>query len=56
MRTVERMASWDEDGDGRIGAGEIPYHFLINIAPSTVSGLVGAGTGTWRAVVPSLAS
>jgi Ca2+-binding EF-hand superfamily protein len=41
MRTVDRLASWDGDGDGRVTADEIPYHFLVTIARGEVSGLAG---------------
>ena len=32
MRTVDRVMSWDGDGDGRVSADEIPYHFQVTIA------------------------
>jgi Ca2+-binding EF-hand superfamily protein len=43
MRTVDRVTSWDADGDGRVSADEIPYHFLVNIARSRLVGLTGEG-------------
>ena len=43
MRTVDRVMSWDGDGDGRVSADEIPYHFLVNIGRGGLSGLVGFG-------------
>jgi Ca2+-binding EF-hand superfamily protein len=42
MRTVDRAMSWDGDGDGRVSPDEIPYHFLVTIARSGLSGLTGA--------------
>ena len=41
MRTVERVMSWDGDGDGRVSADEIPYHFQVTIARSGLPGLTG---------------
>ncbi|MGO9470345.1 MAG: hypothetical protein ACLQVF_40130 [Isosphaeraceae bacterium] len=43
MRTVDRVMSWDGDGDGRVSADEIPYHFQVRIARSGLTGLTGAG-------------
>ncbi len=43
MRTVDRVMSWDGDGDGRVSADEIPYHFQVTIARSGLTGLTGAG-------------
>jgi Ca2+-binding EF-hand superfamily protein len=43
MRTVERITSWDVDGDGRVAAGEIPYHFLVTIHRGSVPGLLDDG-------------
>ncbi len=43
MRTVDRVMSWDGDGDGRISADEIPYHMQVTIARSGLVGLVGEG-------------
>ncbi len=43
MRTVDRVMSWDGDGDGRVSADEIPYHFQVNIARSGLAGLTGEG-------------
>jgi Ca2+-binding EF-hand superfamily protein len=43
MRAVERVTSWDRDGDGRVSADEIPYHFQVSIARSGLSGLTGEG-------------
>jgi Ca2+-binding EF-hand superfamily protein len=41
MRTLERVQSWDTDGDGRISADEIPYHLQVTIARGTLTGLIG---------------
>ena len=38
MRTVDRVMSWDGDGDGRVSADEIPYHFQVTIARSGLAG------------------
>jgi Ca2+-binding EF-hand superfamily protein len=43
MRTVDRVLSWDADGDGRVSPDEIPYHFLVTIARSGLPGLTGEG-------------
>jgi Ca2+-binding EF-hand superfamily protein len=43
MRTVERVMSWDSDGDGRVSADEIPYHFQVTIARGELIGLTGGG-------------
>jgi Ca2+-binding EF-hand superfamily protein len=43
MRTVDRVMSWDGDGDGRVSPDEIPYHFLVTIARSGLAGLTGEG-------------
>ncbi len=42
MRTVDRVMSWDGDGDGRVSADEIPYHFRVNIGRGELS-LFGGG-------------
>ena len=41
MRTVDRVMSWDGDGDGRVSPDEIPYHFQVSIDRSGLSGLTG---------------
>jgi Ca2+-binding EF-hand superfamily protein len=41
MRTVDRVMSWDANGDGRVAADEVPYHFQVNIARSGLAGLTG---------------
>jgi len=46
MRTVDRVMSWDSNGDGRVSADEIPYHFQVNIARSGLPGLTGEGMVT----------
>ncbi len=43
MRTVDRVMSWDGDGDGRVSADEIPYHFQVTIARGGLKGLTGEG-------------
>ncbi len=43
MRTVDRVMSWDGDGDGRVSADEIPYHFQVTIARGGLPGLTGEG-------------
>ena len=48
MRTVDRVMSWDGDGDGRVSADEIPYHFQVTIARSGLTGLTGEGVVTAR--------
>ena len=46
MRTVDRVTSWDSDGDSRVSADEIPYHFQVTIARGGLPGLTGAGVAT----------
>ena len=46
MRTVDRVMSWDGNGDGRVSADEIPYHFQVTIARSGLTGLTGEGMVT----------
>jgi Ca2+-binding EF-hand superfamily protein len=41
MRTVDRVMTWDRDGDGQISPDEIPYHFLVTISRSGLPGLTG---------------
>jgi hypothetical protein len=41
MRTVDRVTSWDADGDGRVSADEIPYHFQVTLSRGALSGLIG---------------
>ena len=45
MRTVDRVMSWDGDGDGRVSPDEVPYHFQVTIARSGLHGLTGGGVG-----------
>ncbi|WP_406699076.1 hypothetical protein V5E97_09375 [Singulisphaera sp. Ch08] len=56
MRTVDRITSWDGDGDGRVTADEIPYHFQVNIARGEFTGLTGAGVGVANPAIGSLVS
>ncbi len=44
MRTVDRVMSWDRDGDGRVSADEVPYHFQVTIARSGLLGFSRAGS------------
>ena len=46
MRTVDRVTSWDSDGDGRVSADEIPYHFQVTIARGGLPGLTGEAPAT----------
>jgi Ca2+-binding EF-hand superfamily protein len=46
MRTVDRVMSWDSDGDGRVSADEIPYHFQVTIARGGLLGVTGEGAAT----------
>jgi Ca2+-binding EF-hand superfamily protein len=45
MRTVDRVMSWDGNGDGRVSPDEIPYHFQVTIARGGLPGLTGGGPG-----------
>jgi Ca2+-binding EF-hand superfamily protein len=45
MRTVDRVMTWDSDGDSRVSPDEIPYHFLVTIARSGLPGLTGGAAG-----------
>jgi len=45
MRTVDRISSWDGDGDGRITADEIPYHFQMTIVRGGLPGLTDEVAG-----------
>jgi len=57
MHTVDRVTSWDRDGDGRVAADEIPYHFLVTVARGGLSGLAGGGgAGTRPTAGPRPAS
>jgi Ca2+-binding EF-hand superfamily protein len=53
MRTVDRVMSWDGNGDGRVSPDEIPYHFQVTIARGGLTGLTGAGmvTAVSRAMI-----
>jgi Ca2+-binding EF-hand superfamily protein len=46
MRTVDRVMSWDANGDGRVSPDEIPYHFQVTIARGGLPGLTGEGVIT----------
>jgi Ca2+-binding EF-hand superfamily protein len=45
MRAIDRVMSWDSDGDGRVTPDEIPYHFQVNVARGGLPGLTGEGMG-----------
>jgi Ca2+-binding EF-hand superfamily protein len=56
MRAADRVTSWDADGDGRVSADEIPYHFLVTLSPGGLSGLTAgsvAGPGPAVSSLPS---
>jgi Ca2+-binding EF-hand superfamily protein len=46
MRTIDRVMTWDSDGNGRISPDEIPYHFQVTIARGGLAGLTGEGLAT----------
>ncbi len=50
MRTVDRVTSWDGNGDGRVAADEIPYHFQVTIARGALPGLAVEGEARGSAV------
>jgi Ca2+-binding EF-hand superfamily protein len=54
MRTVDRVMTWDTDGDGRVTPDEIPYHFQVTIARSSLAGLTGEGPAAAAAVTRSI--
>jgi Ca2+-binding EF-hand superfamily protein len=37
--TLDRVATWDRDGDGRITAEEIPHHYQLTLARGQLSGV-----------------
>ena len=49
MRTVDRVMSWDSDGDGRVSADEIPYYFQVTIARDELNGLIGGSVAAGAA-------
>jgi Ca2+-binding EF-hand superfamily protein len=56
LRTVDRVMTWDSDGDGRVTPDEIPYHLQVTIARSGLAGLTGergVGGGLTQAIVAS---
>ena len=57
MRTVDRVMSWDGDGDGRVSADEVPYHFQVTIARGGLTGLTAnslpRSTAARRAAAPA---
>ena len=55
MRTVDRVTSWDSDGDGRVSADEIPYHFLVTVTRGGVLGILTEGVAPApAAVIPAM--
>lgn len=42
MRAGGLLASWDADGDGRVAAEEIPYHFRLTLSRGEWAGLPAA--------------
>jgi Ca2+-binding EF-hand superfamily protein len=56
MRTLERVTTWDGDGDGRVAAEEVPYHVQVTLVRGELSGLVGvnAGAGAGAATAAAL--
>lgn len=52
MGAVARVSSWDRDLDGRVSAGEIPYHFRLTVSRSRLAGLLG-GSGDMRLARPN---
>jgi Ca2+-binding EF-hand superfamily protein len=56
LRTVDRVMTWDSDGDGRVTPDEIPYHLQVTIARSGLAGLTGERgviAGLTQAIVAS---
>jgi Ca2+-binding EF-hand superfamily protein len=43
LRAVDRVTSWDADGDNRIAPDEVPYHFLVTLSRGELRGLSGDG-------------
>ena len=41
QRTVDRVTSWDSDGDGMVSADDIPYYLQFNAARAGLPGLTG---------------
>jgi Ca2+-binding EF-hand superfamily protein len=59
LRTVDRVMTWDSDGDGRVSPDEIPYHFQVTIARGGLAGLTGergVATGLTQAIVANRAA
>ena len=49
--TVDRVASWDRDGDGRVAADEIPHHFQLTIGRGELAGIGNAGVAVAAAAM-----
>ena len=57
MGTVDRVSSWDADGDGRVSPAEVPYHFRAVIARGGLAGAAGTSApGASAAAVDPRAS
>ena len=56
MRTVDRVISWDSDGDGRVSADEIPYHLQVTITRGELSGLAFNGAAGAVPVLQAMSS
>ncbi len=41
--TLDRVATWDRDGDGRITADEIPHHYQLTLGRGQLAGVGNAG-------------
>ena len=41
--TLDRVATWDRDGDGRINADEIPHHYQLTLARGHLAGMGNVG-------------
>ncbi len=59
LRTVDRVMTWDSDGDGRVSPDEIPNHFQVTIARGGLAGLTGErgiAAGLTQAIVANRAA
>jgi Ca2+-binding EF-hand superfamily protein len=43
--TLDRVATWDRDGDSRITAEEIPHHYQLTVARGHLAGIGNANAG-----------
>ena len=46
--TLDRVATWDRDGDGRITADEIPHHYQLTLGRGQLAGVGNAAVGVAR--------